>query len=165
MRPGSSFSSSLLMSPECRVRARFEREESPSRNCKAFVRPDASADVNVFTCRKYRRASSAAVCFSLDVVRVVMEGCTTSVASRLRCGAGGTNAGFEVPLPAVIVLERSRIACEKSCSSRQRCSARVVGVVVAARCDMMVAVLLALVVRMWAHCSECQGDPSCRDLF
>lgn len=119
MRPGFSFSSSLLMSPECRVRARFERDELASRNCRAFVRPASSAGVRVLTCRKYRRASSAAVCFSLDVVRVVMEGWTTSVASRLKCGAGGTYAGLGVPFPAVMALERSGIACEKSCSSRQ----------------------------------------------
>jgi hypothetical protein len=37
----------------------------------------------------------------------------------LRCGAGGTNAGFEVPFPAVMAPESRGIACEKSCSSRQ----------------------------------------------
>lgn len=47
----------------------------------------------------------------------------------------------------------------------KRCSARVVGVVVAARCDRMVVVLWVLVVKMWAYCSVYLDDPSYRDLF
>lgn len=104
---------------DTRVRARFERDEPESRNCKALVRPDVSAEVRLLRWRRYCRASSAAVCFSFDVVRVVMDGWTVNVASRLRCCVGGTYAGLAVPLPAVTALDRSGIACEKSCSSRQ----------------------------------------------
>ena len=46
----------------------------------------------------------------------------------------------------------------------KRCSGRVADVVVAARCDMMVAVLLVPTVKTWARCLECQDDPSCRIL-
>jgi hypothetical protein len=36
----------------------------------------------------------------------------TIVASKLRCGVGGTYAGLEVPVPVVMALERRGIACE-----------------------------------------------------
>lgn len=44
----------------------------------------------------------------------------------------------------------------------KRWSGRVVGEAAFARCDMMAAVLLVPVVKMWAHCLVCQDDSSCR---
>ena len=52
----------------------------------------------------------------------------------------------------------------KAAPRDKRCSGRAVGLVVAARCDMKVAVLRAPIVRMSAHCSEHQDDPSYQEL-
>ena len=48
----------------------------------------------------------------------------------------------------------------KAAPQDKRCSGRAVGLEVVARCDMTVAVLRAPVVKMWAHCSGYQDDPS-----
>lgn len=48
----------------------------------------------------------------------------------------------------------------KAAPRDKRCSGPVVGLVVAVRCDMTVAVLVIPIVKMWARCSERQDYPS-----